>query len=214
MTQPAPTPQAGTGAPTPPAVTPPAEPVTPPAAPKAPWEDGELDKDKATKLFQNMKADLDRRAAQVAELTPYKDKLTALEDAQKTEAQRLQDQAAASAKAAADAQAALARKDLQITHGISNEDADLFLTAGDPEVMKRQAEAIAGRNAQIAAAAGQVVNPAGGQVPVTALRPASVPVPPPASRAEQIAAFEREGKYNEARTLKMQDLLGQMGQQT
>lgn len=71
-------------------------------------------------------------------------RLAELEEAQKTEAQKLAD-----AKTAAEADAATARAEalrwrIAAKHGITDEQAELFLTGSDEETLTKQAEVLAG----------------------------------------------------------------------
>lgn len=73
------------------------------------------------------------------------DRLAELEEAQKTEAQKLADAKTAAEKDAADARADALRWRMAAKHGISDEDAELFLTGTDEETLTKQAERLAGR---------------------------------------------------------------------
>lgn len=68
-----------------------------------------------------------------------------MQQSNKSELEKLQDAVSAAEKRATDAESVLARTRIQATHGISNEDAELFLTASDEESLTRQAEALAAR---------------------------------------------------------------------
>lgn len=103
-------------------------------------------------------------AAQKDEIKALKDKarrLDALEDAQKSEAERAAD-ALTKAKAEAEQnRAELLRYRTAATHGITDpEDIELFLTGRDEETLIRQAKALAARNAANAAPRPPRPNPA------------------------------------------------------
>lgn len=70
-------------------------------------------------------------------------KLTELEESQKTEAQKLADARDAAISDAAAARAEALRWRVAAKHGISDEDADLFLTGTDEETLTKQAARLA-----------------------------------------------------------------------
>ena len=117
---------------------PPAEP-TPPAQEAPPTEPPKVDdtdwKAEARKWEQRAK---DNKSAA--------DKLAELEEAQKSEIEKVADRAAAAEKAAAEAKAEALRWKVAAKHGISDEDADLFLTGTDEETLTKQAERLAQRS--------------------------------------------------------------------
>jgi hypothetical protein len=187
-------------APTPPAATPaapaaPATQATPPAPPAPPWgDDANFDPQKAWNLVQNLRSEID-------ELKPFKQQVKAIEDANKTESQRLAEERDAALKTAADRNAELLRTRVARKFGISEADEALFLTATDEATLTAVAEALAARNP--AATPPPPVNPT---TPVAALRPGALPSPPPLSLPEQIAAAEAAKDWTLARQLKMQQL--------
>lgn len=71
-------------------------------------------------------------------------KLAALEESQKTEAQKLADAKTAAEQAAAEAKAEALRWKIAAKHGISDDDAELFLTGTDEDTLTKQAERLAG----------------------------------------------------------------------
>lgn len=75
-------------------------------------------------------------------------RLAELEESQKTEAQRLADAKAAAEKDAADARAEALRWRVAAKHGISDEDAELFLTGTDEETLTKQAQRLSDRVAE------------------------------------------------------------------
>lgn len=74
------------------------------------------------------------------------ERLAQIEEANKTEAQKLADRLAAAEKAATDAQRDALRFRIASRFQISDEDADLFLTGGDEDTLTKQAERLAARN--------------------------------------------------------------------
>lgn len=74
-------------------------------------------------------------------------RLAEIEEANKTEAQKTADRLAAAEKDAATARSEALRLRVAAKHGISEEDADLFLTGSDEETLTKQAERLAGREA-------------------------------------------------------------------
>lgn len=128
------------------------------------------------------------------------------EDRDKTELQKAQDAAAEADKRAVDAW----REALTTAHGISEEDAAVFLTGTDADTLKRQAARLVELRGDQA--------PAG--TPTTTHRPTErlhTGVDPTQGEtptlAEQIAAAERAGDWALARNLKSQQLL-ELGKQT
>lgn len=71
--------------------------------------------------------------------------LAALEESQKTEGQKLIDRVAAAEKEALDAKGEALRWKVAASHGISDEDAELFLTGTDEATLKKQAERLTQR---------------------------------------------------------------------
>lgn len=101
---------------------------------------------------------------------------------------------AADAKAeAAQAKAEALRWRIAAKHGITDEDAELFLTATDEDTLTRQAERLKDRTPQIP--------PKGNVIPSVGKQPAQPP-----SLADQIAAAESSGDYNTSLALKAQQI--------
>lgn len=104
---------------------------------KPPWgSDDEFNPEKAWKLIQNLRGD-------VEELKPKAAKLRELEDAEKTEAQRLKDQLEAEQASNATSKTEVAKLKAAIKHGLSEE--DLELLSGTPEEIEQRAERLAAR---------------------------------------------------------------------
>lgn len=75
-------------------------------------------------------------------------KLAALEESQKSDAQKLADAKAAAEKDAADARAEALRWRIAAKHGIADDDAELFLTGTDEATLTKQAERLTERVAE------------------------------------------------------------------
>jgi hypothetical protein len=73
------------------------------------------------------------------------ERLAEIEDAKKDEIQKATEKTAAAEKAAAEAKAEALRWKVAAKHGISDEDADLFLTGTDEETLTKQAERLSER---------------------------------------------------------------------
>jgi hypothetical protein len=119
--------------PEPEAPTPDAPPVKEPPKPDQPVEETDW-KAEARKWEQRAKEN--KTAA---------DRLAELEEANKSEIQKATDKAAAAEKAAETAKAEALRWKVAAKHGISDEDADLFLTGTDEETLTKQAERLTER---------------------------------------------------------------------
>lgn len=154
---------------------PPAAP-TEPEQPAPPWgSDQEFNPEKAWRLIQNLRSE-------VGELKPKAQKLAELEDAQKSEQQRLQEQLEAaqaeSVKAAVDA----ARYRAAMKHGLDDDDLDLL--GDDPEQIEVRAERLAARIA--AATPDPAASPS--RRPQERLRPGASPDADPEQSPKDIAA--------------------------
>lgn len=73
------------------------------------------------------------------------EQLAAIEEASKSEAQKSADKLAAAERDAQEARAEAMRLRVAAKHGISDEDADLFLTGTDEDTLNRQAERLSQR---------------------------------------------------------------------
>ena len=85
-------------------------------------------------------------------------RLAEIEESQKTEAQRQSERIAALGAEAAEARADALRMRVAAKHGISEDDAALFLTASDEETVTRQAVRLAAREAERRKAGGVARN--------------------------------------------------------
>lgn len=82
-----------------------------------------------------------------ADLKSKADKFDQLEEANKSEQQKLTDRAEAAEQAAEKAQAEALRFKVASKHGISDEDAELFLTGTDEDTLTKQAQRLSDREA-------------------------------------------------------------------
>lgn len=73
-------------------------------------------------------------------------RLAEIEEAQKSEAEKVADRLAQAEKAAEDARREALRFKIAAKFQVSDEDADLFLTGSDEETLTKQAERLAARN--------------------------------------------------------------------
>lgn len=104
-------------------------------------------------------ARVDRERSKFADYDDLKAKaakLDEIEEANKSEIQKASDRAAAAEDRATKAESAALRLRIAAKHGISDEDADLFLTGTDEASLTKQAERLAGRAADQAKKGTQV----------------------------------------------------------
>lgn len=186
-----------------------AQPATAPQASAAqvaaapPWgSPDEFNPEKAWQLIQNLRGDVDKHKARIGELTPFEQKARELEDAQKTEQQRLADQLAAAQQEAATYRGQALRMKVATEKGVP---AALVgrLQGSTEEELAADADALLAAFPQTAP-----VQPAGQRAPIEALRPGSLPNTPEPTLAEHIAAAEAKGDFAEAMRLKSQQLAG------
>lgn len=160
----------------------PTVPETAPVAPEAQQQPEQQDVNSLPQWARDSITKANREAAsyrtKVAELQPKADQFTRLEEASKTELQRLQEAQAATAREAEQAKAEAARWQAAATHGIGAEYFDLLGT-GTAEELQARAEKLAGLvKAQQAAVAAAAQPPAPGAPPsrpVEQLRPGATP---------------------------------------
>lgn len=154
------------------------------------------------------KAEARKWEARAKENSSAAARLAELEDAQKSEQQRLQEAAEKATRDAAEARQEALRWRYASAHGISPEDAETFLTGADEETLQRQAARLAALRtpAPAPAAAEPGQQPAAPPTPVEHLRPGALPTPPEPTLAERIAAAEKAGDWQAARQLKTQQL--------
>lgn len=152
-----------------------------PEAPQKPTETVDFWKQKAREQEKKAKENVAARM-----------ELDELKKAQLSNEEKLAAELGEAAQRAARAEAEAMRWRIAAKHGISDEDAELFLTGSDEETLSRQAE----RFKELA-----VKTPKGTIVPGVGNQPNT-----PASIAEQIQAAEQAGDYTLAINLKSQQL--------
>lgn len=156
-----------------PAQEPTTAPTTPPAAAAPPWGT-DFDPEKAWNLVQNLRADKEKLSARPAMTTEQQQQLSeyqALVEASKSDAQRLQEQAAQAQRDAEQARADAIRYKAAATHGIPSDHFELLGSGTEDEVTARAqkiAELIAKATAPPAPGAPQTR-------PVEQLRPGASP---------------------------------------
>lgn len=89
------------------------------------------------------------RFADYDQLKAAADELAQIKDSQRTEAERFAAKLADAISRAELAEQRALRSKIQASHGISDEDADLFLTGADEESLLRQAKALADRTPKV-----------------------------------------------------------------
>lgn len=133
---------------------------TPPNGFKAPQSQEELNRIIAERLARER-----AKYADYDELKHAAAKLKAIEDAQKSESERMAEAKAALERERDQAKAEALRLRIAAKHGISDEDADLFLTATDEATLERQATRLAAttkKTGNYVPREGQSVRPAAG----------------------------------------------------
>lgn len=168
-------------------------------APEAETPDEPFDAERAKAKIEKANREAAALRARLKEAEPYIARARELEEAQKTEQQRLAEQLAEAQKTAAERTTEALRLRIALKHGISDDDAETFLTGATEELMMRQAE-------RLAAMRGPSVPAASGRTPVEALRPGALPNPEPQSLDDQITAAEKAKNWKLAMSLKSQRL--------
>lgn len=158
-----------------PAVTPPAAPVPAPEAP--PWGT-DFDPARAWHTIQTLRAresELEKRPVLTPDAQAKLTQFEALEQASKTDAQRLAEETATAQREAQAARDEANRYKVALAHGIPVDDFDLLGTGTEEEITARAVK-LAAKNAAQAAAAAVVppVTPPGTR-PVETLRPGATP---------------------------------------
>lgn len=119
---------------------------TPAPEPTAPAQ--EPTTEPAPKPETDWKAEAKKWEARAKENKNAAEQLAAIEEANKTEAQKTADKLAVAEKAAADAQREALKFKIAAKFQIGDEDADLFLTGSDEETLTKQAERLTAREAE------------------------------------------------------------------
>lgn len=167
-------------------------------APEAAAPDEPFDADRARAKIEKANREAAALRARLKEAEPLLAKARELEEAQKTEQQRLAEQLAEAQKTAAERTTEALRLRIAIKHGISDEDAETFLTGATEELMMRQAE-------RLAAMRGPAAPATPGRTPVEALRPGALPQAPALSVDEQIAELMKDPKNNRLKIIGLQN---------
>lgn len=118
------------------------EPAAPPEAP------AQEPKEPAPKPETDWKAEAKKWESRAKENKTAADQLAAIEEANKTEAQKTADRLAVAEKAATDAQREALKFKIASKFTIGDEDADLFLTGSDEESLTKQAERLTARESE------------------------------------------------------------------
>lgn len=168
-------------------------------APEAPTPDEPLDLDRAKEKIAKANREAQQLRERLKVLEPLAKRAQEIEEAQKTEAQRLTEQLAEAQKTAADRTTEALRLRIALKHGISDDDAETFLTGATEEAMTRQAERLAAMRAPASPVAA-------GRTPVEALRPGALPQAPPPSLDERIAAAQAKGDWRTVISLQNEKL--------
>lgn len=129
--------------------------------------------DAGKRAIDRMKAERDEARK---EAKKHADALQQIEDAKKSEIERVNDRAAKETKRADDAVAELTRLRVAMRHGISEEDFDLLGTGTEEEIDAR-AQRLAAKN-KAAADAAATPDPLAPRRPVEQLRPGATPTDP------------------------------------
>ncbi|MFB6948902.1 hypothetical protein ACFCXP_04635 [Streptomyces niveus] len=190
---------------TPPATGEPTPPTTPPATPPAaPAGDGPADLGDAGKkaLAEERKARRDAET-RLKELEPLAAKAKKLEEASKTEAEKLTERATAAEERAAKAEAKAMRLEVASKKGLTEAQAKR-LVGSTPEELEADADELLSSFGGSADTGGKGK---GGKKPVEQLRPGGLPNPPEPSVADQIAAAEKAKDWGKAQSLKAQQLM-------
>lgn len=205
----APTPAAGPPAATPP--TPPAPPQHPTAATPTPGDPGQLG-DAGKRALDAERAARRDAEAKLKEYEPLVAKARELEEAQKTETQKLTEQLQAMSGERDTASTELAQLKAALAAAPAGMDGPTVLSmaarlrGSTPEELAADAAAFFQQVGQPAAPVQQPAPvPGNGQTtPVEQLRPGALPAPQPASLADQIAQAEAKGDWKTAMQLKSQ----------
>jgi hypothetical protein len=134
---------------------------------------------------RDKRQELERR---LEELEPLAKKAKEIEDAQKTELQRANERLAELEAKASRAETEALRYRIATKHGLSDEDAEIFLTGSDEESIAKQAERLVALQGERVVAQQQKPDPSQGA------RPGAVKNPKEAGKARARARFGDPGK--------------------
>jgi hypothetical protein len=190
------------------------DPTTPPATPPAQAPaDGDLgDAGKqalAAERTARREAERQRKEmeARLKELEPLAAKAKQLEDAKKSEAEKLTERAAAAEKRAAEAETRALRLEVAGAKGLTAAQAKRLVGTTKEELEADADELVAAFGGAAAQGGADGGGKPKAKKPVEQLRPGGMPNPPEPSLADQIAAAEKAGKWDEAGRLKAAQLM-------
>lgn len=135
------------------------------------------------------------------------DKLAALEDSKKTETEKLTERATAAETRAAEAESKALRLEVAAAKGLTQAQAKRLVGSTQAELEADADELLASFGTTPSGDTTGGKGSGKGRTPVEKLRPGALPNAPAPTLADQIAAAEKAGKWNEARQLKSQQLL-------
>lgn len=186
---------------TPPATGEPAPPATPPAAPPG---DGSADLGDAGKkaLAEERKARRDAET-RLKELEPLAAKAKKLEEASKTESEKLTERATAAEKRAVEAESRALRLEVATAKGLTPAQAKRLVGSTKEELEADADELLS----SFGGSTGTGGKGGAGKKPVEQLRPGGLPNPPEPSVADLIVAAEKAKDWGKAQALKAQQLM-------
>jgi hypothetical protein len=141
--------------------------------------------------------------ARLKELEPLAAKAQQLEDAKKSEAEKLNEKLTAAEKRAIEAETKALRLEVATAKGLTPAQAKRLVGATKDE-LEADADDLLSTFGGTSAGDGKQTK---GRRPVENLRPGGMPNPPDPTVAEQIAAAEKAGKWDEAARLKTAQLM-------
>lgn len=144
--------------------------------------------------------------ARLKELEPLAAKAKKLEDASKSEAEKLNEKLTAAEKRAADAEQKALRMEVATAKGLTQAQAKRLVGATKEE-LEADADELLASFGGTGAGDGDGKGKGKGRTPVERLRPGGLPNPPEPTLADQIAVAEKSGDFKAARRLKSQQLM-------
>lgn len=140
-------------------------------------------------------------------------RLKELEDANKTELEKLNERAAAAETRAAQLELSNTRAEVAMAKGLTASQAKRLVGATREELEADADQLLVDLGQPQGQQPPAATPPAGQQTPVEHLRPGALPHTPQPSLAEQVAAAEAKGDYRTSRQLKSQQLMELHAQQ-
>lgn len=182
------------------------EPPAPPAPPPAGNEGGGDLGDAGKKALAEERRARREAEARLKELEPIAAKAKQLEDATKSEAEKLTEKLSAAETRAQAAEDRAMRLEVAAKKGLTQAQAKRLVGA-TPAELEADADELLASFGGAGESGGGSKKPAGSKKPVEQLRPGGLPNPPEPSAAEQIAAAEKAGEWGKAQQLKAQQLM-------